>query len=331
MRSPSGPLKRLFVPSSKNYRNKFSVFLICVAISFFMWGLIKLSRVYEAPLKYRVNYINLPSDKILVKAQDTVLTLFVKARGLELYARMFNPSRNVVNIDLEGMKLRSVGKSYTGNVRSQRYLKAISSQLPPDNVLIGVEPDTLRFIFETEYHKKIPVQADLSLSFASQYQLYDSIAVMPDSVTLFGINSIIDTIYKIRTESKTLKNLKESRLLSLRLVKPVTEPRIKLSADTVNVKITVERFTEANVDVQIETEPEGKSVIRTFPDKVTLTCRVAMREYDRLDPSLFDVTIDYRQATASGNNLAEVKVIRQPDFARVIRIEPPRVEFLLLK
>ncbi len=331
MRSPSGPLRRLFVPSSKNYRSKFSVFLICVAISFFMWGLIKLSRVYEAPLKFRVAYINYPSGKILVKAEDTLVTLFVRARGLDLYSKIFNPSRNIISLDLDGMKLHSTGKSYTASIRSSRYLKQIAGQLSQDYTLIAVEPDTLSFIFEPEYHKKIPVRADLSLTFASQFQLYDSIAVIPDSVTLFGINSIIDTIYGIRTEPKLLKNLKESRLLSLSLDKPATNPPVRLSTDTVNVKITVERFTEAKIEVPIEKEANGKSAIRTFPDKVTLTCRVAMREYDRLDPSLFAVAIDYEEAAISGNKLAEVKVIRHPDFAKVIRIDPPKVEFLLIK
>lgn len=305
--------------------------MICVAISFFMWGLIKLSRVYEAPLKFRINYTNYPADKVLVKAEDTLLTIFVKARGLELYAKMLDPSKNVIDIDLSGIKLYSEGDSYYGHVRSSRFLKDISTQLPQDNILVGVEPDTLRLVFEPEYHKKVPVKANMVLTFTPQYQLYDSILFQPDSVTIYGVNSVIDTIYNIKTEYKELKNLKDSRLLTLSLEKPVTRPQIKLSDDTVTTKITVERFTEANVAVTVGTGLNGDASFRTFPDKVTLTCRVAMREYDRLDPSLFAVSIDYKEASESGSKLAEVKVLRQPVFAKVIRIEPSKVEFLILK
>ncbi len=331
MKRTSVLLRRILVPSSKHYRNKFSVFLICVAISFFMWGLIKLSRVYDAPLKFKVTYTNLPADKVLVKAQDSILTLYVKARGLELYSKMLNPSKNKVNIDLAGMKLYSKGESYYGYVRSSRFLKELESQLSQDNTLLGVEPDTLRFVFEPEYHKRVPVKANMTLNYAPQYQLYDSILFQPDSVTIYGINSVIDTIYEIKTERKEFKGLKESRLLTLRLEKPVTHPQIRLSNDTVTSRITVERFTEATVEVVVGKGINGMANFRTFPDKVKLTCRVAMREYERMDPSLFAVSIDYKEASTTGSNLAEVKIVRQPSFAKVIRIEPSKVEFLILK
>jgi len=331
MKNPPKPLRRILVPSGKHYRNKVSVFVICVAISFSMWGLIKLSRVYEAPVKYRINFQNLPSDKVLVSTEDSVLTLYIKARGLELYSRMLNPAKNIINVNLSGMRLSRDGKIFYGYVRTSRFLKEIAAQLPQDNSLAGVEPDTLKFAFEEEYRKRVPVRADLSLSFADQFQLYDSLKLSPDSISLFGVKSVLDTIYRIKTENKNIKNLNSSRMLTLKLIKPKTKPAITLSTDTITAEISVERFTEAEVKVPITVE-ERNSRYRTFPDKVTLTCRVAMREYERLDPSLFSVTIDDIEANKSGSsNLAPVKVVRQPKFARVIRIEPERVEYLILK
>jgi hypothetical protein len=331
MKNPPYPIRRILVPSGKKYRNKISVFLVCTAISFFMWGLIKLSRVYEAPVKYKINYQSLPSDKVLIRAEDSVLTLYVKARGLELYSRMFNPDKNVININLSGMKLRRDGKVYNGFVRTSRYLKDISAQLPQDNILSGVEPDTLRFVFEQKFRKRVGVTAQLTLLFAEQFQLYDSIKLSPDSITVFGAKSVIDTIYRIRTEHQSVKGLKSNRMLTLKLEKPVSNPPVTFSTDTILAEIHVERFTEADIDVIIGADSTETKTYRTFPDKVTLTCRVAMREFERLDPSLFSVSINYKEASASGNNLAEVQISRQPTFARVIRIEPEKVEFLLLK
>lgn len=331
MMNPPYPIRRILVPSGKKYRNKISVFLVCAAISFFMWGLIKLSRVYEAPVKYKINYQNLPSDKVLISAEDSLLTLYVKARGLELYSRMFYPDKNIININLSGMKLKRDGRTYISFVRTSRFLKDISAQLPQDYILSGVEPDTLRFLFEQKFRKRVGVTAQLSLSFAEQFQLYDSIKLSPDSVTVYGAKSVIDTIYRIKTEFQSLKGLKSNRLLTLKLEKPLSNPPISLSADTIIAKINVERFTEADIDVFIGADSTEKHTYKTFPDKVTLTCRVAMREFERLDPSLFSVSINYKEASASGNNLAEVQISRQPTFAKVIRIEPEKVEFLILK
>lgn len=331
MKNAHSPLRRILVPSRRNYRNKLSIFLVCTAISFFMWGLIKLSRVYEAPIRYKLNFQNLPSDKVLVSAEDTTITLFVKARGLELYSSLLRPERNIINIDLSGIRMRRDGTNFSAYLRTSRFLKDIASQLPQENSLVGVEPDTLRFLFEQEYRKRVPVKADISLSFASQYQLYDSLKLSPDSITLFGTRSVLDTLYQVRTEHQSLKNLKQSRLLTLRLLNPSTRPPVVLSTDSITAEVFVERFTEATIEVPVNSKSNGRVAFRTFPDKVTLTCRVAMREYERLDASLFSVSINHTEATASGSNLAEVIVTREPAFAKVIRIEPERVEYLILK
>ncbi len=305
--------------------------MVCAAISFFMWSLIKLSKVYEAPLKYKLTFQNLPTDKILVSAEDTVITLYVRARGLELYGKLFNTRKNRINIDMSDIRLRRVENSYRGYLRTSRFLKDIASQLPQDNDLLGVEPDTLRFVFETEYQRKVPVIPDVSLSFVTQFKLYDSLVLKPDSVIIYGVKSILDTIHKITTEHQSYKYLKEDRQVALKLINPRTKPPITLSDDSVQVEISVERFTEAEIEVPIGIENADKKAYRTYPDKVTLTCTVAMREYERLDASLFSTTIDYKTAIALGNKLAEVKVVRQPSFVKVIRIEPEKVEFLILK
>ncbi len=331
MKRESFPFRRIFIPSSKKYRNKLSVFLICVIISFFMWSLIKLSRIYDAPVKYSITLQNIPSDKVLVKSVDTTITLNMRARGLELYSLMFNPSKNKVNVDLSGMRLRREGDNFYGYIRSSRLLKDISEQLPKENSLLGIEPDTLRFVFEQEYRRRVPVSVNLKLSFSDQFQLYDSIKVSPDSVTLFGIKSILDTTYFIKTEHQTVRNLKENKLLTLKLHKPKTKPALVISTDTVIAEVKVERFTEAEIEVPVTNNNRDGINFRTFPDKVKLTCRVAMKEYDRLDPSLFSVTINADEAAVSDNNFTEIVVTRQPSFARVMKIKPEKVEFLILK
>lgn len=330
MKNPPYPIRRILVPSRKHYRNKVSVFFICVSISFFMWGLIKLSRLYEAPVRYRIQYQNLPSDKVLVSAGDTVLTLFIKARGLELYSRMFNPEKNVINVNLSSLRLSRQGRRYHGYLRTSRFLKDISAQLPQGNNLIGVEPDTLKFTFEQEYRKRVPVISNVSLTFADQFQLYDSITLSPDSVTLFGARSVLDTLYNVKTQPYKMRNLNSSRMLTLPLMRPFTRIPVTMSTDTVTAEIIVERFTEADVEIPL-TNGAKEVNLRTFPDKVTLTCRVAFREYERLHPSLFSASVDYAEALKSGTNLADVTVTRQPSFAKVIRIEPEKVEFLILK
>lgn len=331
MKKAFNPFWLKYLPIGGRYRNKFSVFLVCIAISFFMWGLIKLTREYETPVKFKLNFENIPEDKVLVSAQDSTITLFLKARGLDLYSRLFRANNNIIDVSLAGIRMRSDGNKYNGYIRTSRNMFSITQQLTNDIDLLGIQPDTLHFTFEDVHTRKVPVKSSLSLSYEPQFQLYDSIHMMPDSVIVSGIKSIIDTIYSIDTEKHTLRNLKGNKTLSLKLTKPKTVPPIHLAPDSITVEITVERFTEATIQVPVGMESKSPVTFRTFPDKVTLTCRVAMREYERLDPSLFSVAIDYEESLASGNDLATVYVTRSPPFAKVIRIQPEKVEYLILK
>lgn len=297
-----------------------------------MWGLIKLTREYEAPVKYRVIPENIPQGKILIANPDSVITLTLNAKGLDLYSRMLFRRDNKVVVDLSKIRLQRNDGNYSGIIRSSGLLKSISNQLPPGSKLIGLDTDTLHFTFRNSYRKRIPVHAVLTLDFTRQYQLYDSLEIRPDSLWISGLEEIVDTIAYINTEKKAIRNLNSNYSITVGLVLPQTKPAVKLSVDSVTVTLNVEKFTEADIEVPVSLFSGGKSVsYRTFPEKVKITCRVAMRDYKRLDPSLITAVVDYETAIKSGNNRVTVEVLRKPRFVKIIRVDPEKVEFLILK
>lgn len=313
-------------------RYRFSVFLVCIALSTLMWSLIKLTREYEAPVKFRIVPENVPDGKILTGNPDSVITLTLYAKGLDLYSRMMPGRDNSIMVDLSKIRLIRDGDAFSGILRTSKLLKSISTQLPAGAKLIGVDTDTLHFSFKKSYRKRIPVHASLSLDFTRQYQLYDSLEIRPDSIWITGLKEIIDTIDFVKTEKKAIRKLATNYTVILGLDVPVTNPPVVLSSDSITVTLNVEKFTEADIEVPVGLFTGGKEVsYRTFPDKVRLTCRIAMRDYKRLDPSLFSVAVDYETAVKSGNNRVNVEVRRKPLYARIVRIEPEKVEFLILK
>ena len=325
-------LSRIKQPIDGKLRHSFSVFLVCAAISTLMWGLIKMTREYEAPVKYSIIPDKLPDGKILTSNPDSVITLILNAKGLDLYSRTLFRRNNSVKINLSKVRLRREGDSYKGTLKSTSLMKAISEQLPLGAKLIGIEPDTLHFTFHKSYKKRVAVHPQLSLDFNKQYQLYDSIHIRPDSVLVEGLQKIVDTLSFINTEKKSYRNLNANITSRLALVRPETFPAVKLAKDSVTITLNVEKFTESDLEVPVSLYAQGKSVsYRIFPEKVVLTCRVAMRDYKRMDPSLFTASVDYEEVQHSQNNRVLVQIRRKPSFARVMRIEPEKVEFLILK
>lgn len=318
--------------SDGKLRNRFSVFLVCVVLSSLMWGSIKLTREYEAPVKYRVVPVNVPPGKILTGMPDSVVTLTLFARGIDLYSGLIFNRKNVLTVDLTKIRMQRNGEVYTGYMKSSAIFKSVAAQLPAGARLVAIDTDTLHFVFSKSFRRKVPVHPELVLDFMPQYQLYDSLEIRPDSVIVSGLRSVVDTIHHVSTVRKSIKGLNSNYSVILELEKPQVVPPVTLSTDSVTVTIHVEKFTEADIEVPVELHSGEKAVsYRTFPEKVKLTCRVSVRDYKRLDASLFTVAVDYAQALESRKNRVSVEVKRKPSFARVIRTDPEKVEILILR
>lgn len=323
---------RIRKPMDGKLRVRLSVFFICMLIAVALWGMIKLTKEYQVPLKFSINLTELPDDRVLVSNPDSIITLTLKAKGLDLYSRMLNQKKNTITLSLRNMRLIRSGNLYSGYLRTSRLNGVISGQLPGGVELVGIEPDTLRFEFERSVRKKVAVIPDVKLDFARQYQLYDSIRIEPDSIYITGRKEILDTIAFLRTKYTAFQNLRENITGYLILKTPAVWPPVQLARDSVKMELVVEKFTEATIEVLVSMKAgERSQAYRTFPEKVTLTCRVAMRDYNRVDPGLFVASIDPAASDVSGNNRLPVEIIRAPSFAKVIRIEPEKVEYLLLQ
>lgn len=313
-------------------RYRLSVFLICLLFSSIMWGMIKLTHEYEVTVKFNVAASTLPKGKILVGNTDSVISITMKAKGLDFYSRILSAQRTPLFIDLENLRLRRVGDLYYGSDRSSRRARSITDQLPSGVEVIAIEPDTLHFVFEKSFTKKVPVKLDISLEFSKQYNLYDSIRLKPDSVMVSGRRLMVDTIQFVRTESTSFTNLRESLTAKIALIKPEFEPSVSFSADSVEIRLAVEKFTEARIDVPVKLihgAAKG-STYRTYPEKVTLTCMIAMKDYNRLDPSLFTVVSSVEDLGEFEGRRIPVRVELAPSFVKVMRIDPEKVEYLII-
>lgn len=321
------------MPIDGKLRYKLSVFLICTLISSLMWGMIKLTHDYEITLKYNVRASALPKGKILVSNADSVISVTIKARGLEFYSRLISQKDPVINFDLSALRLKREGDTYSAYLRTSASSRIILEQLPVGVELISVYPDTLHFLFEKSYSKKVAVVSNVSVSFTRPFYLYDSISTSPDSIKVTGRKSVIDTLRQIKTEYQTFSGIKENISEMTALLKPDVFPPLQFSKDSVRLNLVVEKFTEAIVEVPVSlfSGDERVGAYNTFPEKVKVTCLVAMKDYNRLDPSQFRVISNVDQARSSGERRIPVSVSVYPHFVKVLKIEPEKIEYLIIK
>lgn len=316
---------------SNNARKKLYVFLFCFIVSSFIWLIIKLSDEYSEVHTYPLVYSNIPSGKVLINETDTVLTLNLKSKGFRLLSSsmFFKPQTIVVDIATILHKRKNSKNGYF--IVASEINQAVGEQIHQQNHIISITPDTLFFSLVDKYSKKVPVKTMVNITYAQQYGLSDSVIVFPDSVVLNGPKEIIDSINHITTVTRTLSNVSSSQVLMLSFPDS-KEKLISVKPTTVSVFIPVDKYTESKVEVPVVISGSEKTLsVKTFPEKVTVTYVVPLSKYKKIDAGRFTATADISKAKSTNAKKLKVEITKQPSFVRILKIEPEKIEYILLK
>lgn len=313
------------------FRKKFSIFLLCLLISVFMWMFIKLTRDFTLDFRFAVAYENLPKHLILSEIPDSLLTIGLNAKGFELLSAKYLHGKRKLLINCKDERIRHNSGGYYMHIVVSRLLPQINQQLPSSRSIAYISPDTITLRFTKASHKKVPVILRLTSSFRKQYLLYDRVQLKPDSVFVTASSSVLDTLRFIESEAVAKTNLDESQRFSLPLRLPLSLGEIRISSDTIEVFIPVEKFAEATFIVPIVVKgASSKSLIKIFPDKCSITCLVPVKDFSSIDASNFAVNVLFDPSQGKAKKL-KVELTLSPKRIKILKISPAEVEFIILK
>ncbi len=310
---------------------KIVAFLICIVIASFLWIINALNRTYTKTIAVPLKFINLPKNKALSSELPKYIQADVKASGAKLLFIDFKKNEKEIIIDLNNLSSKQL-KLNNLSINTALSIGNLSKLFNTKIELIKVKPDSIYFSFGRSYQKIVPVIADLQIDFDTLYNYGDKVKISPSSLTLFGDSLLLSSIDEVKTEKIVLNNLNKTINQKATIVLPEEfEERIGISQKEVNLDINVDKFTELNLDVPIETikVPKGYE-LKTFPDKINLHIKVGLLEYDSLRPEQFRVLVDYSDIPKNKNKLP-VKIDQQTDNVKIIKIIPQKVEYLIKK
>lgn len=322
-----GQLKKVIRPHDERFRYKFYVFLVCLAISIFLWFLIALSSESTSTLVYPIVYKNMPEKLLLANKPDSVLTVRVASGGFEMITLKYLTRRNPVEIDLSDLDLESRGNQLIGDYSTSGITQRLIDRYNFTEELVSVSPNQILFKFENLAGKTVPVVPDLSLSFQGLYRLRDSIVVVPDSVLVTGAKELLDQIDFVKTAKKELKNINGPVKVMADIQIPKNIDRIDVRPSQVELTLNAEKFTEAKIEIEVSAQ-YGEYRVKTFPKQVVITYLVPLKDYNRIKPDMFiaGVSIPDDQTVSR----VPVEIIKQPSFTEIIKIEPAQVEYFVI-
>lgn len=325
--------KRFFLESKEGkvkLSQKATIFSFCLMLSVFFWFLSSLSKNYTTDLSFPIEYVGYSNDFILVEEPPLAVEGQVFGSGYELIGEQFSLNKKALEIDLKSA--RPTKQKNTYYIEIKRLREDIDDRLDQDIQLQYLKPDSIYFKTQRRISKKVAVITRLEVDLESGYQLRGEVTVNPKMVKVSGPKSFIDTLQVLYTEEFETSELDDSSKIELKIVVPENINGLQLEEEIVSASIPVEKFTEKEIELDLEIETSSsKTDLKTFPSKVTVKVLVPISLYENLDNSLVQAKVYYKTSRDKGANKLPVRIEGLPKYAKLIRVEPDRVEFILRK
>jgi hypothetical protein len=294
----------------------FKIFIFSLLLAFGIWLIHNLSLNYTEVVEIPVQAVCEISGHSRISSNSAEVRCRCKTSGFSLIS--IGRVKDPVQVDFDPADMHPKGNEtyFVTNADLERYTSRILGGRAKVESYVS---DTLMFVFPQENHKKVPVQPEYSMSFASQYINTGGLVLVPDSVIVYGEPYHLNTIDRVFTEPVVLKNLKSSAQGEVRLNRI---KGVRLSDEYVKYSVNVSRYVEihSTVPVYSRNVPKGKSLI-VYPSaaKVTFKCAFPVSS----DPTeSVRIYVDYNdfQNSLDGQCLPHSEKI--PDGVFDIRIEP---------
>jgi len=309
---------------------KILIYLIFVGISTIFWFLNKIGNDFTITVNYPVRYTNVPKSKVIVNEVPDRLQLTINGYGYTLLKYKLSPAPYpvIINLGDYGNQLNRPGaRRFVLLTRNER--EKISKQMPNDVEVIDVLPDTILFQFGNLIEKRIAIAPDLTLKFDQQCMLDGKINFIPDSVTVKGPNTVLDTLKAIYTKQQRFQGLNKNLQRNIALIEP---DGLSIAKKKVVMNIPVSKFTEATIEVPIIPIHVPDSLeLKTFPRTVNLSYMVSLNNYEKVVPGDFRLEVDYQSISNLLGQRLQVKLRSIPPEAHSVKFSPGNIEFILEK
>lgn len=307
----------------KNRKANLRVFITILLVTAAISVMIKLNRNFTFSVTIPLTFENLSEDLILKSSSAQKVKVTGKASGYDYFKyRFFSQD---FPIDLSALSQKDEKYFYVFNTENDALEGSLSG-----STITEFKPDTVYFDLDRNFQKRVPVIVGEDISFAAGYGSLKGLELKPDTVTVRGPKTEIDTIKQVLT-GISLEEIRSNQTgtLPVRLFKNIRH--VEIVPQEVDYTLDVDKFTEGTVTVplQLLNVPPGISA-KIFPKRVNVIFNVNLSNYEQVKSSDFRVVVDFKESDSISTSLTP-QIADAPDFVRDIRLSESTVQYLLIK
>ncbi len=265
LKLPSGAKEAGGSTSTMQRTEKIVVFIFAFSIALALWLLISLGRDFVVTMQLPLEYGDFPENQAPLQELPNYTNATFTGEGWKLLGIYGNPPRISVDLEEEATNIQDA---------IQMQLAAVQ-----DVTLNRVEPSVVNIRTEEALEKKIPVENNVRLDFRSQYRSIGDPEISPDSITIRGARSLVESIDSWPTRQLRFEDL--SQTLEAWVPLEESSDLIKLSHREVQYRSEIAEFTEGEIRVPVEIQglADDSRVVLT-PSSVNIRYNVPVSQYN---------------------------------------------------
>lgn len=304
---------------TNNYKAFFAVFVL----AFIFWFMVKMNQDYEysldIPLKVTIN-----NEDVWLKypAPEEVRVAF-HGRGIDLLQlNFYEPAYEIDLSDEKG--------SYRMNLSQRPEYVNMPSEVTAEVRKI-VRPHAITFELDKRLEKKLPVAVSAEVETEPGFIWVKTVS-NPDSITLIGPASYVDTLDRVFTIKKDHQEINLSFDDNIQIHK-FTNFNGEYLPEEIEVHYDIQRLAEKeieNVPVTVDNVPENYEVV-PLPSVVTVYAKGGEKILSEASVKDFKVYIDFKTDWKQGES-AKVKARLATDL-NISHVEsrPPAFDLIVQK
>lgn len=303
------------------FKGDFTVFLLFLGITFFLWWSQTMSQDYQTVMNVPLEVTGIPQDVRVTVPPADQLTVTLSGKGSALRKSGRRSGKHILSISNNSFRMNQGHASMS----VQRLRDSLTAVLPQTVSIKSIEPDSLVYQYVRQHSVMLPVEFGGTVESQDQF-IVERIEFRPDSIRADVL--LTDTVtHRIIAGSGNIV-VSSDTVVSTVSVAPV--PGVLLSDDNVQMTIIAQQYTEKSIEVPVTGIhfPDGV-MLKSFPSKAVVIVWVRMSDYDRVGASDFHVVVDYNDIAGRDGIKAPLRIFSQPAYVRNVRLQTRTVEYLM--
>lgn len=301
---------------------EFLIFIFFLVLSATFWFINTMNETYETEVIVPVKLTKVPSNIVITTDIQDSLHVTVRGNGFSLLKYMFNNEAKPIYVKFDDYNTTE----YSGTISTSSLSRLLLSRFKNVNIS-SVKPDRLEFYYNYGKHKRVPVRLEGNVTAAESYYI-SGYKFMPDSVTVYAIESILDSIHYAPTRLLNISNLSDTLRMDVALA---SIKGVKFEPNIVKIGLYPDIYSEGSLDIPITciNLPAGKT-LRTFPSKATVRFVAGLKDMRSISPSDFVVETDYADfSTDTTSTKCHIILRSVPDNVNRATLTINDVEYLI--